>query len=925
MEDVTKGSKWDKISDSIGPQAIDEQKTIIISQPTGSHPSLSNTEPLTDEYLNSILPTTGYKIIPVPKKYERMITTQRVSAEQVEDPHLQRIPKEFQSLYTDFRPDDELDPQEKSERFVMKLLMQIKDGSVYQRKQAIRLLTTHAPKIGPELVFRKFFALAETPALSELEKHSLVKTLDRLMYRMSDSISEHIPRLLDFIGKMLVDDEPVTRAEGREIISNLAKICGLPEILSICRDKLGSEVDEERNIISTILATTSTAVGIQSILPLLNALVLTRRPNAEFYKDTGLRIIKAIAFQNRNGILPFLGSFVKLLSLAFDDDDRKVKVQAIMCTKAVAEASAPYGGDVFTKLTEKIFIDWNDQHDKYCLAALAALLLTMKQNVAAAYFNRMSRSLPRYFASTEHDVKLNAIVLFENALSKDTVSVETIHEIMEEFLRNYWNLRTPLMKSISQHLINVTSMIAQKASLDAVLDCIFAEFKNSSMEYMVVVCKCLRTLIKACDLAQLDEKLVEIIADNLIFAFINAKEAKISKIFYQTIAEYNEAVGPKIRFILEEVKDIVNANVNSPIPLVREIGAKLLAVFAKPFAICGYQAILSFFYETIQEMFVEETPNALSAVLLAVREMAEVLTLDEMKTKPNEVIPRLVPILKNRNEFVAYNSVQLIRALTKKGEKIADGKEWMRICFELIELLRADKRKIRDGAIQAFGDIAREISPFDILLALLNNLKVQDRQIRVCTTVAISVLAQNVGPHLVLPALMNEYRTPDMNVQNGALKAMQFLFQSIGRQCADYCYAVTPLLVFALIERDNVHRQQACATAGSFAIGCFASGKEDAILHILNHLIPNIFEPTLNFIEAFMNAMDAMRLTLGPGVTLQYILAGLFHPARKVRSQYWRLYNNLVIYGGGELVPYFPIIKSTEQNEYHRDDFDVFV
>jgi splicing factor 3B subunit 1 len=73
-----------------------------------------------------------------------------------------------------------------------------------------------------------------------------------------------------------------------------------------------------------------------------------------------------------------------------------------------------------------------------------------------------------------------------------------------------------------------------------------------------------------------------------------------------------------------------------------------------------------------------------------------------------------------------------------------------------------------------------------------------------------------------------------------------------------------------------------------FALGCFAVGKENAIINLLNHLMPNISDLTLHFIDAVFEAFDPLRVALGPGVLLQYILLGLFHPARKARSQFWR-------------------------------------
>jgi splicing factor 3B subunit 1 len=136
----------------------------------------------------------------------------------------------------------------------------------------------------------------------------------------------------------------------------------------------------------------------------------------------------------------------------------------------------------------------------------------------------------------------------------------------------------------------------------------------------------------------------------------------------------------------------------------------------------------------------------------------------------------------------------------------------MRICFELLDLLKAHKKAIRRAALNTFGYIAKAIGPQDVLATLLNNLKVQERQNRVCTTVAIAIVAETCSPFTVLPALMNEYRVPELNVQNGVLKSLSFLFEYIGEMGKDYIYAVTPLLEDALMDRDLVHRQTACTT-----------------------------------------------------------------------------------------------------------------
>ncbi len=215
--------------------------------------------------------------------------------------------------------------------------------------------------------------------------------------------------------------------------------------------------------------------------------------------------------------------------------------------------------------------------------------------------------------------------------------------------------------------------------------------------------------------------------------------------------------------------------------------------------------------------------------------------LSPQMTPPiKELLPRLTPVLKNRHEKVQENCIDLVGRIADRGASFVPAREWMRICFELLEMLKAHKKAIRRATVNTFGYIAKAIGPQvragppstartssspshcapfrallthhpslhpsiqDVLVTLLNNLKVQERQNRVCTTVAIAIVAETCAPFTVLPALMNEYRVPELNVQNGVLKALSFMFEYIGEMGKDYIYAVAPLLEDALMDRDLV-------------------------------------------------------------------------------------------------------------------------
>ena len=56
------------------------------------------------------------------------------------------------------------------------------------------------------------------------------------------------------------------------------------------------------------------------------------------------------------------------------------------------------------------------------------------------------------------------------------------------------------------------------------------------------------------------------------------------------------------------------------------------------------------------------------------------------------------------------------------------------------------------------------------------------------------------------------------------------------------------------------------------ALGVFGFGCEDALIHLLNYVWPNIFETSPHLVQAFMDAVEGMRVALGPIKILQYAL-----------------------------------------------------
>lgn len=56
------------------------------------------------------------------------------------------------------------------------------------------------------------------------------------------------------------------------------------------------------------------------------------------------------------------------------------------------------------------------------------------------------------------------------------------------------------------------------------------------------------------------------------------------------------------------------------------------------------------------------------------------------------------------------------------------------------------------------------------------------------------------------------------------------------------------------------------------SLGVHGFGCEDALIHLLNYVWPNVFETSPHLVQAFMDAVDGLRVSLGPLKILQYTL-----------------------------------------------------
>merc|ERR1711959_331652 len=369
-------------------------------------------------------------------------------------------------------------------------------------------------------------------------------------------------------------------------------------------------------------------------------------------------------------------------------------------------------------------------------------------------------------------------------------------------------------------------------------------------------------IVSSLSAADIDTRLEEQLVDGVLYAF-QEQTSEDTTVMLNGFGTVINALGLRAKPYLPQICGTIKWRLNNKSAKVRQQAADLISRIAVVMRTCNEEQLMGHLGVVLYEYLGEEYPEALGSILGALKAIVNVIGMPKMTPPIKDLLPRLSPILKNRHEAVQENCIDLVGRIADRGAEFVSAREWMRLCFELLDMLKAHKKAIRRATVNTFGYIAKAIGPQDVLATLLNNLKVQERQNRVCTTVAIAIVAETCSPFTVLPALMNEYRVPEINVQNGVLKTLSFMFEYIGEMSQDYIYSVVPLIQDALMDRDLVHRQTAAFTIQHLSLGVAGLGCEDAVMHLLNYLWPNIFETTPHMIQAVCGALDGIRVTLG--------------------------------------------------------------
>ncbi|KAK5961341.1 U2 snRNP complex subunit HSH155 PWA37_001194 [Arxiozyma heterogenica] len=807
---------------------------------------------------------------------------------------------------------DSSSPETKNERNLLLLLLKIKNGNSVVRKVAMKKLTSKCIEFGPKLIFDSILPILLDRSLEDRERQLMIKVVDRILYRLGDSVKSYTRNILTVVSPLLIDEDPVARIIGREVISNLASITGVGHMLTTMKADLDSEDEYIRNITSKALAVVAKALSLPKVLPYIHAMCHSQKSWRA--RHTGVKIIQQIAILMGMDILRHLIPLIRCLKDSLYDEHISIRILTANTISILAEKCNPYGIEVFNIILEDIWKGVLSHRGKLLTAfmkCIGSLIPLMDPEYSGYYSSELIKIISREMSSPDDEMKKTVLLVLQKCIKLENITGELLlNDIGPSFYKNFWIRRISLDKQLNKMTVYTTVILSEKLGCKYTVENLLDPLRDEAVSFRSMAIHAINRTVKLLGTAELDDRLETRLIDALLIAFQD-QDTEDSLIFngFGTVAR---SLDTRMKPFLAPIVSTILNQLKHKNQIIRQNAADLCNIIIPVIKNCEETDMLNKLSIILYESLGEVYPEVLGSIIKCISTVIEVSTLSNLQPPVNQIMPTLTPILRNKHIKVQTYLIKLISTVAIRGASYVAPKEWVRICFELLESLKSPNKNILRATNDTFGYIAKAIGPQDVLVVLLNNLKVQERQSRVSTAVAIGKVAETCGPYTVLPALMNEYKTPETNIQNGILKAMTFMFEYIGPMSQDYIYMITPMIEDALIDRDLVHRQTASTIIKHLALHCCGSGNEDAFIHMLNLLIPNILETSPHVIARIIEGLECLCYAVGPGIFLNYIWAGLFHPSKNVRSAYWKVYNKVYIQYVDAIVPYYPV----STNEY---------
>ncbi|GME97029.1 unnamed protein product [Ambrosiozyma monospora] len=327
----------------------------------------------------------------------------------------------------------------------------------------------------------------------------------------------------------------------------------------------------------------------------------------------------------------------------------------------------------------------------------------MDEEYGAYYTKEVFQILKREFSSPLEEMQKAILIIIKQCCAIDSIDKSFITEakILDTFFENFWSRKVALDVKLSKMCRDACYSLAVKVGPSLIIDKILISMREESLPYRQMSVETATKIITGLGSFDLDDRQVERLLDGLLYSFQHGKES----IFLNGFGSIMSSLGVRVQPHLMQIISALLYRLRNQDPETREQAADLIAQTAPVLKICGEDEMLIKLGTILYEGLGEAYPDVLGSLLGALQKIIENLSSIELLNPPvSQVLATLTPILRNRHEKVQETVINLIGDIAYNAKEYIHDREWMRISFELLEMLKAHKKRIRFSANNTFDN-----------------------------------------------------------------------------------------------------------------------------------------------------------------------------------------------------------------------------
>jgi splicing factor 3B subunit 1 len=261
-------------------------------------------------------------------------------------------------------------------------------------------------------------------------------------------------------------------------------------------------------------------------------------------------------------------------------------------------------------------------------------------------------------------------------VTKQCVSVEGVEptyvraEILDDFFSNFWRRKSVLERKNYKQVVETTVALAIKVGGTQILNQIKGDLKDDSEFYRKMVIETIDKVISLLGVEDIEKRLEEELLDGILFAYQEHSAEDTGWVIFNCFATVINTLKLRAKPYLPQICGTIKWRINHKNPKVRQQSADLISKISVTMHVCGERPLLQHLGLVLFEFLGEEYPDVLGSFLGALKSILNILGTQEMCPEIKELLPSLVPIMKNRHEKVQENCVDLVGRIADRGSEL---------------------------------------------------------------------------------------------------------------------------------------------------------------------------------------------------------------------------------------------------------------